>query len=50
MVFVGAISKLTPVLNFSDAVFGLLAIPNLICNVALSGKLKKALKEYEATI
>jgi AGCS family alanine or glycine:cation symporter len=49
-IFIGAISKLTPVLNFSDAVFGLLAIPNLICNMALTPKLKGALKEYEADL
>ena len=49
-VFVGAVSKLTPVLNFSDAVFGLLAIPNLICNVLLSSELKKSLKDYEADL
>ena len=49
-VFVGAVSKLTPVLNFSDAVFGLLAIPNLICNVLLSSELKKSLKEYESDL
>ena len=49
-VFIGAVSKLTPVLNFSDAVFGLLAIPNLICNFLLRGKLDESLKEYESDL
>lgn len=46
-VLIGAILKLETVLNFSDAVFGLLAIPNLLANILLLPKLKKGLKEYE---
>lgn len=49
-VFLGAILKLEPVLNFSDAVFGLLAIPNLICNFILMPKLNKELKDYESDL
>ena len=45
--FVGSMLALTPILNFSDAVFGLLAIPNIIANILLTPKMKKALKEYE---
>ncbi len=45
--FIGAIWKLGPVLNFSDAVFGLLAIPNIIANLLLTPKLRQEVKKYE---
>lgn len=46
-ILIGAILKLETVINFSDAVFGLLAIPNLLANIILLPKLKKELKLYE---
>ncbi len=49
-IMVGAVLKLDIVLNLSDAVFGLLAIPNLIANIMLSKDLKKKLKAYEANM
>ncbi len=49
-IMIGAVLKLEVVLNFSDAVFGLLAIPNLIACILLVPKLKKALKDYEAKL
>ena len=45
--FVGAMVKLDFILNFSDAVLGLMAVPNLIANVMLTPKLKKSLRAYE---
>jgi alanine or glycine:cation symporter, AGCS family len=45
--FIGSLLQLTTVLNFSDAVFGLLAIPNLFASIYLAPKLKKALETYE---
>jgi alanine or glycine:cation symporter, AGCS family len=50
MVFVGAIVKLSLILNISDAVLGLMAIPNLIANIMLTPRLKKDLKQYEADL
>ena len=47
-IFVGAIAKLNIVLNLSDAVYGLLAIPNMIACYMLLPKVKEMLKEYEA--
>ena len=49
-IFLGAIAQLNLVLNISDAVYGLLAIPNLIGTYLLIGKAKESLKEYEATL
>ena len=49
-IFLGAIAQLNLVLNISDAVYGLLAIPNLIGTYLLLGKAKASLKEYSATI
>lgn len=46
-VFLGAVLKLSTVLNFSDAVLGLMAIPNLLANIILSPKLKKELRQYD---
>jgi len=48
LVFVGSVVKLNVVLNFSDAVLGLMAVPNLLANILLSRRLKKDLKQYEA--
>jgi AGCS family alanine or glycine:cation symporter len=49
-IFVGAVSHLTIVLNLSDAVYGLLAIPNLIACYILLPKLKKDVLDYEADL
>jgi alanine or glycine:cation symporter, AGCS family len=46
-IFMGAIAQLQLVLNISDAVYGLLAIPNLIGTYLLLNKVKTCLKEYE---
>lgn len=46
-VFIGAISKLTVVLNLSDAVYGLLAIPNIIACFMLMPKLKIIFDDYK---
>lgn len=47
-IFVGAIAKLDIVLNLSDAVYGLLAIPNMIACYILLPKVKEQLKAYTA--
>ena len=47
-IFVGAIAKLDIVLNLSDAVYGLLAIPNMIACYMLLPKVKEQLKAYTA--
>jgi AGCS family alanine or glycine:cation symporter len=47
-IFIGAIAQLNIVLNISDAVYGLLAIPNMIACYMLLPKVKEMLKEYEA--
>lgn len=49
-IVIGAVSKLNVVLNLSDAVYGLLAIPNLIACFFLLPKVKQMLKEYEMTL
>lgn len=49
-IVVGAVSQLQLVLNISDAVYGLLAIPNLIGTFFLLKKAKECLKEYTETI
>jgi alanine or glycine:cation symporter, AGCS family len=46
-IFIGAVVKLEIVLNISDAVFGILAIPNLLANILLSKQLKAELSQYE---
>jgi AGCS family alanine or glycine:cation symporter len=46
-IFLGAIAQLQLVLNISDAVYGLLAIPNLIGTYLLLNKVKVCLKQYE---
>jgi AGCS family alanine or glycine:cation symporter len=48
-IFLGAIAQLSLVLNLSDAVYGLLAVPNLIGTYLLLGKAKESLKEYVST-
>ncbi|MAF98124.1 MAG: hypothetical protein CMH26_05765 [Micavibrio sp.] len=46
-VFLGAIAKLSVVLNISDGVYGLLAIPNMIACFLLMPVVKKTLVEYK---
>lgn len=48
-IFLGAIAQLNLVLNISDAVYGLLAIPNLIGTYLLLGKAKESLHEYNTS-
>lgn len=45
-IFIGAIAQLSIVLNVSDAVYGLLALPNLFACYLLLPKVKTALNEY----
>jgi AGCS family alanine or glycine:cation symporter len=49
-IFVGSIAQLSIVLNISDAVYGLLALPNLMACYLLLPKAKEALKVYEAKL
>src|SRR5690606_13855057 len=47
MIFVGAVAKLNIVLNLSDAVYGLLALPNLMACYILLPKVKEVLRDYQ---
>lgn len=47
--FVGAVCALEPVWSFSDIMNALMAIPNLICILALSGEVCREMHAYEAT-
>lgn len=49
-IFIGAISQLNIVLNLSDAVYGLLALPNMMACYMLLPKVKEALVEYTAKL
>lgn len=49
-IFIGAIAQLNIVLNVSDAVYGLLAIPNLMACYLLLPKVKLLLNEYSAKL
>ena len=48
MVLIGSTVELNLVWSFSDIANGLMAIPNLICLLVLSGDLVKDVKHYEA--
>lgn len=48
--YVGATTTLEIAWNFSDIANALMAIPNLICMLALSGEIAKDMKEYQAVI
>lgn len=50
IVFIGATSKLDIVWNFSDIANALMAIPNLICLLCLSGEIAKDMEEYQKVI
>jgi AGCS family alanine or glycine:cation symporter len=49
-IFIGAVAKLNIVLNLSDAVYGLLAIPNMVACYMLLPKVKELLNEYKAKL
>jgi len=46
-IFIGAIAHLNIVLNISDAVYGLLALPNIMACYLLLPKVKAGMAEYE---
>ncbi len=46
LIFIGAIWKLGPVLDFSDAILGLVAVPNLIAVLVLVPKLRELTNDY----
>ena len=48
--YVGATQTLELVWNFSDITNALMAIPNLICMLLLSGEIAKDVKEFQKTI
>lgn len=45
--FVGAVCSLEMVWDFSDIMNGLMAVPNLICILAMSGTVCREMREYE---
>jgi len=45
--FVGAVCSLEVVWDFSDIMNGLMAVPNLICILVLSGEVCREMREYE---
>ena len=47
--FLGCVCPLEAVWTFSDICNGLMAVPNLICVLALSGKACREIREYEKT-
>lgn len=50
IVYIGATVSLDLVWNFSDIANALMAIPNLICMLALSGEIARDMKEFQAVI
>jgi len=48
--YVGATTTLQIVWDFSDIANALMAIPNLICLLALSGVIAKDMREFQNTI
>jgi len=49
-IFLGSVLKLGVVLNISDGVYGLLALPNILACVILMPKVKVMLDEYRAKL
>jgi len=49
-IFIGAIAQLNIVLNLSDAVYGLLALPNIMACYLLLPKVKEQLNDYKAKL
>lgn len=45
-IFIGAQIKLNDVINLMDIAYALMALPNIFITIALAGKVKSALKEY----
>ena len=50
IVFVGATQTLDLVWNFSDIANALMAIPNLICMLLLSGEIAKDIKDFQVIL
>lgn len=50
IVYVGATTALDIVWNFSDIANALMAIPNLICLLALSGEIARDIKEFQTVL
>lgn len=46
-VYIGATAALDPVWNFSNIANALMAVPNLICLLALSGEVARDIREYQ---
>lgn len=49
-IFLGAVMELSTVINLSDGVYGLLAIPNMLAVYLLLPKIKVALNEYKVKL
>jgi AGCS family alanine or glycine:cation symporter len=49
-IFIGAVAKLTIVLNISDAVYGLLALPNILACYILLPKVRGQLSSYSSRL
>lgn len=49
-VYVGAVTSLEKVWNFSDIANALMAVPNLICMLLLSGEIARDMRAYERVI
>ena len=45
-IVVGAVWKISPVLNFSDSMLALMIIPNMLAIILLTPKLKEETKSY----
>ena len=50
IVYVGATQALDFVWNFSDIMNALMAVPNLICMIMLSGVIKEEVERYQDVI
>ena len=50
MVFVGAVGSLDLIWSISETMNGLMAIPNLICLLAMSGVVAKEMERYQEII
>ena len=50
VIFVGSVATLDLVWNLSDIANALMAIPNLICMLILSGEIAKDIKEFQKTL
>lgn len=48
--YAGAVTSLENVWNFSDIANALMAVPNLICMLLLSGEIARDMKTYERTV